>query len=108
MLVSCLHQQVLEWLDKHGVVFLNKNTAVGKSLEKAKALHKNFKHFEQVAQVRLANCIHWTDFIDPDCFAFIHYVRHCSILLQLLLHAVVLNGDAAILVSEVVYHRRHK
>ena len=43
--------QVLEWLDKHGVVFLNKNTAVGKSFEKSKALQKNFRHFEQVAQV---------------------------------------------------------
>ena len=43
--------QVLEWLDKHGVVFLNKNTAIGKSLEKAKAFQKNFKHFELVAQV---------------------------------------------------------
>jgi len=47
----CFVIQVLEWLDKHGVVFLNKNTAVGKTLEKAKAFQKNFKHFELVAQV---------------------------------------------------------
>jgi len=43
--------QVLEWLDSHGSVFLNKNTAIGKSLQKAKALQKNFEHFEMVAQV---------------------------------------------------------
>jgi len=43
--------KVLEWLDSHGSVFLNKNTAVGKSLPKAKALQKNFEHFEMVAQV---------------------------------------------------------
>lgn len=48
-------RQVLEWLDKHGVVFLNKNTAMGKSLEKSKALQKNFKHFEQVAQNTITN-----------------------------------------------------
>jgi len=44
--------QVLEWLDSHGMVFLNKNTAVGKSLPKAKTLQKNYEHFESVAQVR--------------------------------------------------------
>jgi len=42
---------VLEWLDSHGSIFLNKNTAIGKSLQKAKALQKNFEHFEMVAQV---------------------------------------------------------
>jgi len=45
---------VLEWLDSHGSVFLNKNTAIGKSLQKAKALQKNFEHFEMVAQVLYA------------------------------------------------------
>ena len=43
--------QVLEWLDSHGSIFLNKNTAIGKSFQKAKALQKNFEHFEMVAQV---------------------------------------------------------
>ena len=51
----CVVFEVLEWLNKHGVIFLNKNTAVGKSLEKSKALQKNFKHFEQVAQVRMTS-----------------------------------------------------
>lgn len=33
------------------MVFLNKNTAIGKSLSKAKTLQKNYEHFESVAQV---------------------------------------------------------
>ena len=46
-----LPTQVIEWLDNHGEVFLSKNTAIGKSLQKANALHKNHEHFENVAQV---------------------------------------------------------
>jgi len=33
------------------VVFLNKNTSVGTSHQKAKSLQKNYEHFESVAQV---------------------------------------------------------
>lgn len=43
--------QVIDWLDTHGEVFLTKNTAVGKSLQRAKALQKSHEHFENVAQV---------------------------------------------------------
>ncbi len=48
-------RQVLDWLNNHGDGFLEKNTAVGKSLQKAKALQKNQEHFESVASVSSKN-----------------------------------------------------
>ena len=45
------HFQVIDWLDNHGDVFLNKNTAIGKSLQRTKTLQKSHEHFESVAQV---------------------------------------------------------
>lgn len=46
-------RQVLDWLEKHGEVFLRKNPGTGKNLAKARALQKAHEHFEDVAQVRL-------------------------------------------------------
>ena len=43
--------QVLEWLDNHGQVFLDKHTSIGRSLARSKTLQKNHEHFEQVGQV---------------------------------------------------------
>jgi len=41
----------LDWLEHHGEPFIEKNTAIGKSLQRAKALKKSHEHFESVAQV---------------------------------------------------------
>lgn len=43
--------QVLDWVEQHGEVFLNKHTGVGKSLHRARALQKRHDDFQQVAQV---------------------------------------------------------
>lgn len=43
--------QVLGWLDDHGNVFLDKNTAVGKNLQRALQLQRNHDHFEKIADV---------------------------------------------------------
>ena len=64
--------QVLEWLDSHGSVFLNKNTAIGKSLQKAKALQKNFEHFEMVAQV-LHGFVFYNQFLAQVLHGFVLY-----------------------------------
>ena len=45
--------QVIDWLNNHGDVFLKKNTSIGKSLQRAKALQKSHEHFESVARVSL-------------------------------------------------------
>ena len=42
---------MLDWLANHGEAFIAKNTAIGKSLQRAKALKKSHEHFENVAQV---------------------------------------------------------
>ncbi|KAJ8320620.1 hypothetical protein KUTeg_002207 [Tegillarca granosa] len=44
-------KQVIDWLDNHGDGFLRKNTSVGRSLQRAKALQKSHEHFESVAQL---------------------------------------------------------
>ena len=59
---------MLEWLDSHGIVFLNKNTAVGKSLQKARALHKNYEHFETVAQVRTVILLVLVEVTGKNCY----------------------------------------
>ncbi|KAK2148865.1 hypothetical protein LSH36_478g00007 [Paralvinella palmiformis] len=41
-------KQVIEWVDNHGDVFLEKNRSIGKSLQKATALRNNHEHFESV------------------------------------------------------------
>ena len=46
-----LPQQVIDWLNNHGDVFLKKNTSIGKTLQRAKALQKSHEHFESVARV---------------------------------------------------------
>ncbi|XP_074654482.1 kalirin-like isoform X2 [Tubulanus polymorphus] len=55
----CLFQQdvkqVIDWLDNHGDVFLKKNTSIGKTLQRAKALQKSHEHFETVAQNTITN-----------------------------------------------------
>lgn len=43
--------QVLDWVEQHGEVFLNKHSGVGKSLHRARALQKRHDDFQQVAQV---------------------------------------------------------
>ncbi len=45
--------QVIDWLNNHGDIFLQKNTTVGKSLNRAKTLQKSHEHFEAVAQVNI-------------------------------------------------------
>uniref|UniRef100_UPI00358F831F kalirin-like isoform X2 n=1 Tax=Myxine glutinosa TaxID=7769 RepID=UPI00358F831F len=47
--------QVLEWIDTHGETFLSKHTGVGKSLNRARALQKRHKDFEEVAQNTYVN-----------------------------------------------------
>lgn len=46
--------QVIDWLDSHGDIFLSKNTALGKTLQRSKALQKSHEHFQNVAQVSSA------------------------------------------------------
>ncbi|XP_022244114.1 triple functional domain protein-like isoform X1 [Limulus polyphemus] len=48
-------RQVVDWLDNHGEVFLQKNTGVGKNLQRAQALQKSHEHFENVAQNTYTN-----------------------------------------------------
>lgn len=49
----CIYSlKVIDWLDNHGDGFLRKNTSVGRSLQRAKALQKSHEHFESVAQVK--------------------------------------------------------
>lgn len=68
---ACLHlsiPQVLDWVEQHGEVFLNKHSGVGKSLHRARALQKRHDDFQQVAQVgnlevkrRLASTLQFRD-----------------------------------------------
>ena len=44
---------MLDWVEQHGEVFLNKHSGVGKSLHRARALQKRHDDFQQVAQVRV-------------------------------------------------------
>ncbi|XP_029657628.1 kalirin isoform X4 [Octopus sinensis] len=48
-------KQVIDWLDNHGDVFLKKNTSIGKTLQRAKALQKSHEHFESVGQNTITN-----------------------------------------------------
>ncbi|KAK6165753.1 hypothetical protein SNE40_022615 [Patella caerulea] len=48
-------KQVIDWLDNHGDVFLRKNTSIGKTLQRAKALQKSHEHFESVARNTITN-----------------------------------------------------
>ena len=43
--------QVIDWLDNHGDIFLKKNTSIGRSLQRSRALQKSHEHFESVAKV---------------------------------------------------------
>lgn len=47
----CAWIQVIDWLENHGDVFLKKNTSIGRSLQRSKALQKSHQHFETVAKV---------------------------------------------------------
>ncbi|XP_055358120.1 kalirin-like isoform X2 [Betta splendens] len=55
----CVFQQdvrrVLDWVEQHGEVFLNKHSGVGKSLHRARALQKRHDDFQQVAQNTYTN-----------------------------------------------------
>ncbi|XP_064466147.1 triple functional domain protein-like isoform X2 [Ornithodoros turicata] len=48
-------RQVLDWLEKHGEVFLRKNPGIGRNLVRARALQKSHEHFENVAQNTYTN-----------------------------------------------------
>uniref|UniRef100_A0A8C5AZA6 non-specific serine/threonine protein kinase n=1 Tax=Gadus morhua TaxID=8049 RepID=A0A8C5AZA6_GADMO len=48
-------QQVMDWIEHHGEVFLSKHTGVGKSLHRARALQKRHDDFEDVAQNTYTN-----------------------------------------------------
>ncbi|XP_076464394.1 triple functional domain protein-like [Babylonia areolata] len=48
-------KQVIDWLNNHGDVFLKKNTFIGKTLQRAKALQKSHEHFENVARNTITN-----------------------------------------------------
>ncbi|GAB6019934.1 hypothetical protein CHUAL_001465 [Chamberlinius hualienensis] len=48
-------RQVLDWLQNHGEVFLQKNQGTGKNLLRARALQKSHEHFESVAQNTYTN-----------------------------------------------------
>uniref|UniRef100_A0A8P4G4Y4 Uncharacterized protein n=1 Tax=Dicentrarchus labrax TaxID=13489 RepID=A0A8P4G4Y4_DICLA len=48
-------RQVLDWVEQHGEVFLNKHSGVGKSLHRARALQKRHNDFQQVAQNTYTN-----------------------------------------------------
>ena len=43
--------QVLDWLEKHGEVFLRKNVGIGRNLAKSRAYQKSHETFEGVVQV---------------------------------------------------------
>lgn len=42
-------------MDKHGEIFLRKNTGVGKTLQRARALQRSQQHFENVAKNTYSN-----------------------------------------------------
>jgi hypothetical protein len=44
--------QVLDWLEKHGEVFLRKNVGIGRNLQKARLYQKSHETFEGVVQVK--------------------------------------------------------
>ncbi|CAL7943982.1 unnamed protein product [Xylocopa violacea] len=48
-------KQVLDWLTNHGEVFIQKNTGVGRNLQKARVYQKSHEHFENVAQNTYTN-----------------------------------------------------
>lgn len=48
-------KQVLDWLENHGEVFLQKNTGIGRNLQKARVYQKSHEHFEKVAQNTYSN-----------------------------------------------------
>ena len=60
--------QVLTWLDNHGNVFLDKNTNVGRSLQKATSLQKAHDHFETIAEVRSYNQVSQLSFLQKVSF----------------------------------------
>ncbi|CAF1006794.1 unnamed protein product, partial [Didymodactylos carnosus] len=43
-------QQIFDWLERHGDVFLQKNVSIGRSLHRAKALLKTHSNFETVLE----------------------------------------------------------
>ena len=42
---------MLDWLEKHGEVFLRKNVGIGRNLAKSRAYQKSHETFEGVVQV---------------------------------------------------------
>ena len=43
---------MLDWLDKHGEVFLRKNVGIGRNLQKARLYQKSHETFEGVVHVK--------------------------------------------------------
>ncbi|GFR65324.1 kalirin [Elysia marginata] len=62
-------KQVIDWLNNHGDVFLKKNTSIGKSLQRAKALQKSHEHFESVARSFCVSAASHTRVFDMDKMA---------------------------------------
>ena len=54
-------KQVLDWLEKHGEVFLRKNIGIGRNLTKARVYQKSHETFEGVVQVRFQ---YWLSFLN--------------------------------------------
>ena len=48
-------KQVLDWLEKHGEVFLRKNVGIGRNLLKSRAYQKSHETFEGVVQNTYTN-----------------------------------------------------
>merc|ERR1719357_2520101 len=48
-------KQVLDWLEKHGEVFLRKNVGIGRNLQKSRAYQKSHETFEGVVQNTYTN-----------------------------------------------------
>ena len=44
---------MLDWLEKHGEVFLRKNVGIGRNLQKSRVYQKSHETFEGVVQVEL-------------------------------------------------------
>ncbi|MPC23919.1 Kalirin [Portunus trituberculatus] len=49
------YTEVLDWLQTHGEVFLQKNPGIGRNLAKARMYQKSHEHFENVAQNTYTN-----------------------------------------------------
>ena len=61
-------KQVLDWLEKHGEVFLRKNVGIGRNLQKSRAYQKSHETFEGVVQVGEPFSIYILQYMAIYCF----------------------------------------